>query len=103
TAEQAPATAHLFIVNPLSGQRMDNLVATHPAVENRIAALEELARSMGQTASTARSFRQDSHYAGATRPGGSSGGPSGGPWGRATQDDDGPWGGGAGGSRGPWR
>jgi heat shock protein HtpX len=46
-AEQAPATAHLFIVNPLSGARMDNLFSTHPAVENRIAALERIAREMG--------------------------------------------------------
>ncbi|MGZ9092621.1 MAG: zinc metalloprotease HtpX, partial [Rhodoplanes sp.] len=38
-AEQNPATAHLFIINPLSGARMDNLFATHPATENRIAAL----------------------------------------------------------------
>jgi heat shock protein HtpX len=29
-----PATAHLFIINPLSGARMDNLFSTHPAVEN---------------------------------------------------------------------
>ena len=47
TAEHVPATAHLFIVNPLSGSRMDNLFLTHPAVENRIAALERLARQMG--------------------------------------------------------
>jgi heat shock protein HtpX len=46
-AEQNPATAHLFIVNPLSGQRMDNLFSTHPATENRIAALEQLAAQMG--------------------------------------------------------
>jgi heat shock protein HtpX len=46
-AEQNPATAHLFIINPLSGARMDNLFATHPATENRIAALMELAREMG--------------------------------------------------------
>ncbi len=49
TAEQSPATAHLFIVNPLSGERMDNLFATHPAPENRIAALERLAAEMGQS------------------------------------------------------
>jgi heat shock protein HtpX len=49
TAEQSPATAHLFIVNPLSGERMDNLFATHPAPENRIAALEQLAAEMGQS------------------------------------------------------
>ena len=29
------------IFNPLNGQRMDNLFATHPAVENRIAALAD--------------------------------------------------------------
>jgi heat shock protein HtpX len=42
-AERAPATAHMFIINPLSGQGMDNLFATHPATENRIAALQRLA------------------------------------------------------------
>ena len=47
TAEQAPATAHLYIVNPLSGARMDNLFSTHPVVENRIAALRQLAGQMG--------------------------------------------------------
>ena len=47
TAERSPATAHLFIVNPLTGHRMDNLFATHPSTENRIAALEQVARAMG--------------------------------------------------------
>ena len=48
-AEHNPATAHMFIVNPLSGgQRMDNLFSTHPATENRIAALEQLAAEMGR-------------------------------------------------------
>jgi heat shock protein HtpX len=46
-AEHNPATAHLFIINPLSGARMDSLFSTHPATENRIAALMELARAMG--------------------------------------------------------
>ena len=45
TAERNPATAPLFIVNPLTGERMDNLFSTHPATENRIAALQEMARS----------------------------------------------------------
>jgi heat shock protein HtpX len=49
TAEANPATAHLFIVNPLSGARMDNLFSTHPATENRIAALMTLAQEMGKT------------------------------------------------------
>lgn len=37
-----PALAHLFIINPLSGTRMDNLFSTHPATENRVAALLSL-------------------------------------------------------------
>lgn len=41
-AEQNPASAHMFIVNPLSGQNMDNLFSTHPSTENRIAKLNEL-------------------------------------------------------------
>ena len=47
TAEAHPETAHLFIVNPLTGEGMDNLFSTHPNTENRIAALLELAREMG--------------------------------------------------------
>ena len=47
SAERNPATAHMFIINPLSGQRMDGLFSTHPATENRIAALRELATQMG--------------------------------------------------------
>ncbi|MEM6625392.1 MAG: zinc metalloprotease HtpX [Pseudomonadota bacterium] len=42
TAENNPATAHMFIVNPLHARKMDNLFSTHPATENRIAALREL-------------------------------------------------------------
>jgi heat shock protein HtpX len=44
SAERNPASAPLFIVNPLTGARMDNLFSTHPNVENRIRALEEMAR-----------------------------------------------------------
>jgi heat shock protein HtpX len=50
-AEGHPATAHMFIINPLSGERMDNLFSTHPNTENRIAALHELARYGGGGAS----------------------------------------------------
>ena len=45
-AERNPATAHMFIVNPLNGERADSLFSTHPATENRIAALQELAEEM---------------------------------------------------------
>ncbi|MGO4706683.1 zinc metalloprotease HtpX [Microvirga sp. 2MCAF38] len=48
-AEQHPATAPLFIINPLSGQGMDNWFSTHPATENRIAALQALAQQMGSS------------------------------------------------------
>ncbi|MEM7643581.1 MAG: zinc metalloprotease HtpX [Pseudomonadota bacterium] len=47
TAERHPASAHLFIVNPLRGLRMDRLFATHPPAERRIAALREQARAAG--------------------------------------------------------
>jgi heat shock protein HtpX len=47
-AERNPATAHMFIINPLSGARMDNLFSTHPNTGNRIAALEQLSVMMGQ-------------------------------------------------------
>jgi heat shock protein HtpX len=46
-AEANPATAHMFIVNPLNGQSMDNLFSTHPNTANRIAALMDLEREMG--------------------------------------------------------
>ena len=41
-AERNPATAHMFIINPLNGQRADNLFSTHPATENRIKALRQM-------------------------------------------------------------
>jgi heat shock protein HtpX len=47
-AEQVPAAAHLFIINPLTGRGVDNWFSTHPNTENRIAALLELARELGQ-------------------------------------------------------
>ncbi|HJP66726.1 MAG TPA: zinc metalloprotease HtpX [Actinomycetota bacterium] len=41
-----PAEAHLFIVNPLAGRKVQfaNLFSTHPPVEQRVARLEEMAR-----------------------------------------------------------
>ncbi|SCX17977.1 hypothetical protein DSM25558_2370 [Agrobacterium sp. DSM 25558] len=52
-AERNPATAHMFIINPLSGERMDNLFSTHPNTENRIAALHAMSQDFAQ-ASTYR-------------------------------------------------
>lgn len=69
-AERNPATAHMFIINPLAGLRMDNLFTTHPPTESRIAALRQMAGefSGGGTYDNERS-----------RPGAAS---SSGPWGR---------------------
>lgn len=41
--EARPATAHLFIVNPLTGGALLNLFSTHPPMEERIAKLEAMA------------------------------------------------------------
>jgi heat shock protein HtpX len=45
-AERNPATAHMFIINPLAGRGADNLFSTHPATHNRVEAL--LALGVGQ-------------------------------------------------------
>ena len=71
-AERNPATAHLFIINPLSGERMDNLFSTHPNTENRVAALEAMASEI------------------AAAPAGRASAPSG-PWGRQGETPPGPW------------
>ena len=41
-ADATPATAHLFIVNPLSGQMLMRLFSTHPPLEERIARLRAM-------------------------------------------------------------
>jgi heat shock protein HtpX len=81
-AEAAPATAHLFIINPLTGEGMDNLFSTHPNTQNRIAALERLAAELGPGASR---LPQQSSF---SRPAAS------GTWGGGGASDKprGPWG-----------
>jgi heat shock protein HtpX len=51
-AEQVPAAAHVFIINPLTGRGVDNWFSTHPDTENRITELEALAREMGNPAAS---------------------------------------------------
>ncbi|MFG1299425.1 zinc metalloprotease HtpX [Xanthobacter sp. V3C-3] len=91
-AEANPATAHMFIINPLSGARMDNLFSTHPNVENRIAALRDLAGRMG--GSGGGHAAPPSPPAGAPPDGSGHGaGPTGNPWGGpAPGRRAGPWG-----------
>lgn len=82
-AEAVPASAHLFIVNPLTGRGFDNFFSTHPNTENRIAELHRLAQEM-----SAAGTLNDAGYGGTSQ--------------RDPVDDDahvrGPWSG----PRGPW-
>jgi len=56
-AERNPAMAHMYIANPLSGARMDNLFSTHPDTRNRIAQLQQLAAAgVGAPPARGRSF-----------------------------------------------
>jgi heat shock protein HtpX len=105
-AERNPATAHLFIINPLSGERMDNLFSTHPNTENRIAALQGMAAEFGGGGRASPSPQAPSEDAGPWGRGRASGSaparpaqPSG-QWGR--NRPSGPGRSGTSGFRGPW-
>jgi heat shock protein HtpX len=73
-AESHPATAHLFIANPLGGGGMSSLFSTHPAMEDRVARLQAMAGAAGGGVTPAASPAR---------------GPS--PWGQPTRPR-GPWG-----------
>lgn len=77
-AERNPATAHMFIINPLNGQNMDNLFSTHPNTENRIAALQAMANETGYRAAS-RAESPAGPWGGSRKPG---------PWDNARK---GPW------------
>jgi heat shock protein HtpX len=47
-AEAHPATAHMFIINPLHGGNFGNLFSSHPSTEERIARLQSIAAELGQ-------------------------------------------------------
>jgi heat shock protein HtpX len=44
--DATPATAHLFIVNPLSGGLFSRLFSTHPPIEERVHRLEQMAHTV---------------------------------------------------------
>jgi heat shock protein HtpX len=77
-AERNPATAHMFIINPLNGRRMDSLFSTHPATENRIAALQAMASEF----TAVNDPRPEPRRARPAQPG---------PWGRDGSGRKGPW------------
>ncbi len=63
-AERNPATAHMFIINPLHAHAHDKLFSTHPNTANRIAALEQMQVSGGPKIQGAR--KQGAPLQGAT-------------------------------------
>ena len=73
-AERNPATAHMFIVNPLNLRGVDGLFSTHPRTVDRVMRLRAMASEMGVSGA----------------PGHGIPSASGGPWGRARSA--GPWG-----------
>lgn len=87
-AERNKATAHMFIINPLHGERMDSLFSTHPATGNRIAKLHEMAERMGGSrGDTASGTRSNSGpWSGSVPPTGSR------PTGLRSGSQSGPWG-----------
>ena len=103
-AERNPATAHLFIINPLHGERMDSLFSTHPSTDNRIAALQAMARDMeGQPAPRQTTAPQQTEEAPTDAERG--------PWGKAARPEPAaepakpkpnPWGRNPTGPKGPW-
>ncbi|WP_394805441.1 zinc metalloprotease HtpX [Kordiimonas aestuarii] len=81
-AEQNPATAHMFIVNPLSGRSFDSLFSTHPRMEERISRLEAMAASGDYTpVSRSATRRAQSGSVPHTGPGEAKKSPRKGPWG----------------------
>jgi heat shock protein HtpX len=46
-AEHNPATAHMFIINPLHAHAVDSLFSTHPPTESRVCRLREMAGASG--------------------------------------------------------
>ncbi len=48
-ADHNPATAHLFIVNPLHARSITSLFSTHPSTEDRVRELRQQAARTGQT------------------------------------------------------
>lgn len=46
-AEEHPATAHMFIINPLHSHSVDSLFSTHPNTANRVQKLREMPGGLG--------------------------------------------------------
>ena len=78
-AERNPATAHMFIINPLSGRGMDSLFSTHPNTDNRIEALTAIANDWQATPPPSSGFASEAQARHS------------GPWSDRSGQDSGPW------------
>lgn len=89
SAERNKASAHMFIVNPLFGERVDNLFSTHPNPDNRIGRLIQMAEDWGQVDGGLPSPSSPSSSSSSSSSGSSSG-----PWGGSQSggSSSGPWG-----------
>lgn len=86
--ERFPATAHMFIINPLFGLGADSLFSTHPATESRVAALEDMAAEFTEPAPAEPEQQVDEPEVAPPPP------PTSvprGPWGRNAAPKKGPW------------
>jgi heat shock protein HtpX len=54
----SPSTAHMFIVNPLSGRSLMSLFSTHPPLEERIARLRGNPTGPGQVSDSDEDLRE---------------------------------------------
>ena len=81
-AERNPATAHMFIINPLGKFSRDKLFSTHPDTQNRIDALVDLADQWADQ--DEQHYESDAHYEESAQE------PDNGPWDQS--DNDQPWG-----------
>lgn len=90
-AERNPATAHMFIINPLSGFKMDGLFSTHPPTEDRIAALHRMEAEFSESDEPQEAYFDDRAPANAVDE-------------DEAIDDSGPWGRNPGKkiNKGPW-
>ena len=92
-SERNPASAHLFIINPLRNKnKADKLFSTHPNTENRIMRLEEMAgRSLSsEKALSHQDFSKDDSTLDTDMS--ERKGKGYGPWGNQEEKQAGPWG-----------
>ena len=54
----SPSTAHMFIVNPLSGRSLMSLFSTHPPLEERIARLQGNPSGPGRLSNSGEDHRE---------------------------------------------